>query len=157
MRVRAHSPAWKHIETTWSEFREDPCHLCLGLATDGVNLFGVCSTTWSTWPVVLINYNIPPWEATKKGNILLSLLIPGKYKVKNMDVYLEPLIEELQDLWRGVQVMDVTRPISHRSSIIKAILLWTLHDYLEFGEILGTQYILLLVRVYSNYLSRCND
>ena len=85
--------------------------------------------------MVLINYNIPPWEATKKGNILLSLLIPGKYKVKNMDVYLEPLIEELQDLWRGIQVMDDTRPISHRSSIIKAILLWTLHDYPGFGEI----------------------
>ena len=102
MRVPADSPAWKHIETTWSEFREDPRHLRLGLATDGVNPFGVRSTTWSTWPMVLINYNIPPWEATKKGNILLSLLIRGKYKVKNMDVYLDPLIKELQDLWRGI-------------------------------------------------------
>ena len=67
MRVPADSPAWKHIETTWSEFREDPRHLRLGLATDGVNPFGVCSTIWSTWPIILINYNIPPWEATKKG------------------------------------------------------------------------------------------
>ena len=113
MRVPIDLPAWKHIETTWLEFREDPRHLRLGLATDGVNPFGVHSTTWSTWPVVLINYNIPPWEATKKGNILLSLLIPGKYKVKNMDVYLEPLIEELQELWRGIQVTDVSRPLSH--------------------------------------------
>ena len=53
--------------------------------------------------------------------------------------------------------MDVTRPISHRSSIIKAILLWTLHDYPGFGEISGTLYFLLLVYVTSNYLSRCND
>ena len=51
---------------------------------------------------MVVNYNIPSWEVAKKGNILLSLLIPGKYKVKNMDVYLEPLIEELQDLWRGI-------------------------------------------------------
>ena len=27
MRVLADSPAWKHIETTWLEFREDPQHL----------------------------------------------------------------------------------------------------------------------------------
>ena len=102
MRILANSLAWKHIKTTWLKFKEDPRHLYLGLATDGVNSFGVCFTTWSTWLVVLINHNIPPWEATKKGNILLSLLIPGKYKVKNMDVSLEPLIEELQDLWRGI-------------------------------------------------------
>ena len=29
---------------------------------------------------------------------MLSLLVPGKYKVKNMDVYLEPLIEELEEV-----------------------------------------------------------
>ena len=77
MRVPADSPAWKHIETTWSELKEDPRHLHLGLATDGVNPFGVCSTTWSTWLVVLINYNIPPWEAQKKGTFyyLFSFLV----------------------------------------------------------------------------------
>ena len=58
---------------------------------------------------MVLNYNIPPWEATKKGNILLSLLILGKHKLKNMDVYLERLIEELQVFWRGVEVVDVLR------------------------------------------------
>ena len=82
------------------------------------------------------NYNIPPWEATKKGNILLSLLVlGGKHKVKNMDVYLEPLIEELQDLWRGVEVMDVSRPPKKQCAIIKCIMLWTLHDYPRLGEL----------------------
>lgn len=138
MRVPADSPAWKHIEDTWPEFKDEPRHLRLGLATDGVNPFGVRSTSWSTWPVVVVNYNLPPWEATKKGNILLSLLIPGKHKVKNMDVYLEPLIEELHELWRGVTVMDVSRPTLDRRAIIKGILLWTLHDYPGLGEISGT-------------------
>ena len=113
------------------------------LGTDGVNPLGVHSTTWSTWPVVLINYNIPPWEATKKGNILLSLLIPDKHKVKNMDIYLEPLIEELQDLWRGVEVLDVSRQLEERSAIIKCILMWTLHDYPGLGELSGTHYFSL--------------
>ena len=48
--------------------------------------------------------------AIKKGFVMLSLLIPGPHKVKNMDVYLEPLIEELEILWEGVQVHDVSRP-----------------------------------------------
>jgi hypothetical protein len=33
--------------------------------------------------------------AIKKGYIMLSLLIPRKYKLANMDVYLAPLVEEL--------------------------------------------------------------
>ena len=87
--------------------------------------------------MVIVNYNIPPWEATKKGNILLSLLIPGKHKVKNMDVYLKPLIEELQELWQGVAVMDVSRAPRDRHAMIKCILMWTMHDYPGFGEISG--------------------
>ena len=137
MRVPADSPAWQHIESTWPEFRDEPRSLRLGLATDGVNPFGVRSTSWSTWPVMIVNYNIPPWETTKKGNILLSLLIPGKHKVKNMDVYLEPLIDELQELWRGVRVMDFSKPAAERHSTIKGILLWTMHDYPGLGEISG--------------------
>jgi len=43
---------------------------------------------------------------------MLTLLVPKNYKVKNMDVYLEPLIEELQTLWRGIQVHDLLCPLS---------------------------------------------
>jgi hypothetical protein len=137
MRVPADAPAWKHIEDTWPEFKVEPRHLRLGLASDGVNPFGMRSTSWSTWPVVIVNYNLPPWEATKKGNILLSLLIPGKHKVKNMDVYLEPLVEELLELWEGVRVMDVSQALEDREATIKAILMWTMHDYPGLGEISG--------------------
>ena len=35
MRVPADSPAWKHIEDTWPEFKDEPRHLRIGLATDG--------------------------------------------------------------------------------------------------------------------------
>ena len=74
----------------------------------------------------------------QKGNILLSLLILGKHKVKNMNIYLEPLIEELQDLWRRVEVLDVSRQPKERCAIIKCILMWTLHDYPGLGELSGT-------------------
>jgi hypothetical protein len=45
----------------------------------------------------------------KKGPIMLALLIPCKYKVCNMDVYLAPLVEELQLLWEGVWMVDMSR------------------------------------------------
>ncbi|KAL3698547.1 hypothetical protein R1sor_012623 [Riccia sorocarpa] len=34
--------------------------------------------------------------------LLLALIIPGPKKIKNIDIYLEPLVEELQQLWTGV-------------------------------------------------------
>ena len=55
--------------------------------------------------------------------------ISGPHKVKNMDIYLEPLIEELKILWRGIQIHDVSRPIATRDAIVKGILMWTMHDY----------------------------
>ncbi|MCO5569333.1 hypothetical protein L7F22_023045 [Adiantum nelumboides] len=137
MRVPADSPAWKHIETQWSEFGLEPRHLRLGLASDGVNPFDTKSTSWSTRLVVIVNNNIPPWGTTKKGNVLLSLLVPGNYKVANIDVYLEPLIEELEELWRGISVVDVPLPSRRREVRVKGILMWTMHDYPELGEISG--------------------
>ncbi|KAL3684417.1 hypothetical protein R1sor_002439 [Riccia sorocarpa] len=77
MRLVVDSPAVQHVEQTWPEFRRDPRHLCFGLASDGVSLYGVKSSSHSTWPVVLTNYNVPPWLASKKGFLLLALIIPG--------------------------------------------------------------------------------
>jgi hypothetical protein len=67
------------------------------LAADGVNPFAQTRSTWSTWLVTLLNYNLPPWLCTKKFFILLALLILGKQSVtsEHLDVYLEPLVEEL--------------------------------------------------------------
>ena len=61
MRLPINSPTWKHIDSKWPVFEREPCHLRLTLVTDGVNSFGLCSTQWSTWLVVLVNYNIPSW------------------------------------------------------------------------------------------------
>ena len=80
----------------------------LGLAMDGVNPFSLRSTSWSTWHVVLVNYNIPPWLTIKKGNLILALLVLGKYKSKNMDVYMAPMIEELQTLSLGIKFFDIS-------------------------------------------------
>jgi len=77
---------------------------------DGVNPFQNQSLSHSTWPVIMLNYNLPPWLVTKNFFMMLTLIIPGKRSVteKNIDVYLAPLIQELQELWRGVECVDAS-------------------------------------------------
>ncbi|KAL3690088.1 hypothetical protein R1sor_016397 [Riccia sorocarpa] len=63
-------------------------------------------------------------------------------KVKNIDIYLEPLVEELQHLWTGVDdVYDgrTERIGRDRWFKIKGVLLWTMHDYPGFAQVLGFQ------------------
>ena len=136
-RVPADSPSWRHIEETYASLKNEPRNLRLGLAMDGVNPFGVRSTSWSTWPVCLVNYNLPPWLAIKRGHLLLSFIVPGKHTVKNMDVYLAPLIDELQTLWTGIHVTDMSKPTGQRTSMIQGILMWTMHDWPGYGECSG--------------------
>ena len=93
------------FDEKWPDFSQDPHNIRLGLALDGVNPFSDQSTKWSTWPVFLINYNLPPWLATKPFFLMLSLIIPIKKSVTSdtIDAYLEPLYDELMELWNGIE------------------------------------------------------
>ncbi|MCO5558940.1 hypothetical protein L7F22_012531 [Adiantum nelumboides] len=140
MRVPADSLAWNHIEKQWLAFKEEPRCLRFGLAMDGLNPFGLRSSSWSTWHLCLVNYNLPPWLAIKKGHLILSLIIPGKYKAKNMDVYLAPLIEELQLLWTGINVVDMSQSVGRQHAHVQGILMSTMHDWPSYGECSGKCY-----------------
>jgi hypothetical protein len=91
------SKAWAHIDSIWPQFATDAHNLKLGLALDGVNPFGKQCTTCSIWPILILNYDLPPWLTTKKFFLMLPLLIPRKKIVKNynIDVYMAPLLKEL--------------------------------------------------------------
>jgi hypothetical protein len=69
----------------------------LGLVINDVNLYKLSMSIWSTWHVMLLNYNIPPWLTTKKFFVMFALLIPGKESVilNFFDVYLQPIVEEV--------------------------------------------------------------
>ena len=45
---------------------------------------------------------------------MLLFIQVGKYQVKDINVYIEPLIDELVELWNGVTMYDVSRPIGQR-------------------------------------------
>ena len=64
--------ARRHIEATWPDFAIDPRNLTFGMATDGFSPHGRFGSQYSMWPVMLVNYNIPPWDAIKKGEYYLG-------------------------------------------------------------------------------------
>jgi hypothetical protein len=84
----------------------------LALALDGVNPFKLSNTNWSTWPVLILIYNLEPWFVTKKFFISLYILISGKRSPHdgNIDVYIWPLLDELKELWNGVPTFDFSQP-----------------------------------------------
>ncbi len=101
------------------------------MALDGVNPFGENNNVWSTWQILLLIYNLLPWLATKKFFMFLSIIILKHESVKNtnFNVLIAPLIEELQELWEGVRGLDIIQPIGRRQFLMRAILMWTIHDF----------------------------
>ena len=112
----ADSPAFKHIDQFWPEFKIEPRNIKLGVGLDGVYPFSMQSSKWSTWPVIIINYNLPPYLGIRKEHLILSLLILGKRQVKDINVYLAPLIDDLKNLWRGINVVDTSKPKKNKLS-----------------------------------------
>ena len=101
---------------------------------DGVNPYYLQYTNYYVWPVVVINNNIPPWLSMKNEHLMLALIVPDRRQVKNMDVYLQTLVYELKELWDGINVYDVSRPIAtERSFTLYAICSYTTHDYPGLG------------------------
>ena len=53
----------------------------------------------------------------------------GKYQVKDMDVYREPIIDELLDLWKNVTMYDISRTTyAQREFEFHAMLVWIIHN-----------------------------
>ena len=52
-----------------------------------------------------------------------------------MSVYLAPLIDELQDLWKGIEVVDNSKTRRRKVFNLRAILMWTMHDYLGYKDV----------------------
>ena len=48
--------------------------------------------------------------------------------MKDMNVYIEPLIDDLFELRNGVTMYDISRPIGERQFQFRAMLEWTIHD-----------------------------
>ncbi|XP_010667637.1 uncharacterized protein LOC104884650 [Beta vulgaris subsp. vulgaris] len=136
LRHRADGEAWKEFDRQYLSFASESRNVRLGLASDGFNPFRTMSTQHSTWPVVLINYNLPPWLCMKSEFLMLSLLIPGPSSPgKDIDVYLQPLIEELKELWEyGLDTYDASK---HQTFKMHAALQSTTSDFPGYAMLSG--------------------
>jgi hypothetical protein len=137
MRHLADSLAWKHVNKEYyKDFADDPRNIRLGLAAHGFNPFGMLNVAYTTWPVILIPYNLPPWLCLKQPYWMMSMLIPGpKSPGMNIDVYLQPLIDELIELWvTGVKSWDEDRK---ENFTLWALLLWTINDFTAYAVLSG--------------------
>ena len=89
----------KHFNCQFPDFAFDPRNVHLGLASDGFNPFCHMSTSYSMWLVMLLSYNLPQRKCMKEANFFMSLLIlDSRFPGREIDVYLQPLIEELNEL-----------------------------------------------------------
>ena len=93
------SEAWKHFNRTHPSFSYECRNVRLGLCTDGFQPFGQSGQQYSSWPVIVTPYNLPPWMCMKEAYMFLSVIVPGPNNPKNkIDVFLQPLIVELKQL-----------------------------------------------------------
>jgi len=136
MRHMADSIAWKNFDSHYPHFAVDSRNVRLGLASDGFNPFGKMSNSYSVWPVVLILYNLPPWRCLKDPYFILSTLIPGpRVPGNDIDVYLQPLIDELKELWEiGVETYDA---LMKETFQLYALILWTINDFSAYENLSG--------------------
>ncbi|KAL6276912.1 hypothetical protein ACE6H2_020513 [Prunus campanulata] len=132
----ADSPSWKLVDEKWPDFGNEPRNLRLALSSDGFNPHSSLSSRYSCWPVMLVTYNLPPWLCMKRKFMMLTILIYGpKQPGNDIDVYLEPLIDDLKSLWDGIRgVYD-----AHIGEYftLRAALLWTINDFPTYGNLSG--------------------
>jgi hypothetical protein len=126
---------WQDFNSEFPDFAQDARNLSLGLATDGFNPFSEKNTKYSMWPMFVVPYNLPPWECMEESNFMMALLNPGPASPgKDFDMCLEPLVEDLHDLWSGVCAYD---GLSGKMFNLRSAVLWCIHDYQALSTLSG--------------------
>ncbi|XP_019237604.1 PREDICTED: uncharacterized protein LOC109217792 [Nicotiana attenuata] len=124
--------AWKHFHRVFPEFASEPRNIRLGLCTDGFTPFAVSASPYSCWPVFVTPYNLPPELCMTSPYLFLTCIVPGPRNPKSLiDVYLQPLIDELQLLWhQGMETYDISTKQNFR---LHAALMWTINNFPAYG------------------------
>ena len=111
MRYHIDSTAWRRMNYKYSDFAREHCNIYFIISIDGFNPFGNLRSNLSVWPVILGPLKLPPSQCMRPEFSMMALLIPGpKAPSEDIDIYLAPLVEELNELWEeGVQSFDSFR------------------------------------------------
>ena len=132
----ADGDAWKHFAAKYPDFAKEVRNVILGITTDGFMPFNSSASPYSCWPVFVFPYNLPPGMLMKEDTMFLALVIPGpKHPGRDIDILLEPLIDELNKLWSvGEMTWDESRKENFE---MHASLIWTVSDYPAYEMLCG--------------------
>ncbi|XP_055961834.1 uncharacterized protein LOC126681490 [Mercurialis annua] len=130
------SPAWKRFSELHTDFADETRNIRLGLCTDGFQPFGSFGKNYSSWPVIVTPYNLPPGMCMKDEFMFLTILVPGPGNPKNhMDIFLQPLIAELNQLWKsGIRMYDIQK---RQNFQMRAALMWIINDFPAYSMLSG--------------------
>lgn len=92
------STAWKEWFDAKGMFKGDSRSVSFALCTDGLNPFTHEKTQYSMWPIFIIPLNLPLSLRIKPGAMYLTGIIPGPNEPKNMDPYLDIVVDDIMDL-----------------------------------------------------------
>ncbi|GKA77162.1 hypothetical protein Tco_0783623 [Tanacetum coccineum] len=136
LRHPADALSWKHFDEKHPEFASDHRNVRLGLTSDGFNPYRSMNSNYSIWPVFVIPYNLPPWYIMKQPNFILSFIILGPKSPSNkaFDVYMQPLIKELKELWGGIDTFDA---LTNQNFKMKAAVIFIISDFPGYANLYG--------------------
>jgi hypothetical protein len=127
--------AWKALDNFDPLFSQDVRNVRIELVTDGYTPFGDNVTSYSCWPMFVVPYNLPPSLYMKYEFMFLCLIIPGPdHPGPKLNVMLKPLIDELKELWNGVETYDSQKK---QKFTPQAAYLWSVHDFMPYGIFAG--------------------
>jgi hypothetical protein len=127
--------AWKHFSTKFLDFAMDARNVRVAIATDGFNPFTFGASQYSCWSVFVIPMNLPPALCMKEENIFLSLVVLGpKNPGKNLNVFMRPIVDELNEAWAGVVTYD---SFSKKNFKMRVSYHTSIHDYPTLGMFSG--------------------
>ncbi|XP_016506130.1 uncharacterized protein LOC107823932 [Nicotiana tabacum] len=135
LRYPSDSVAYKSFDARHPTFSAELRNVRLGLASDGFQPYGNMSSNHSIWPVILATYNLPTWDCMKNIYFMMTLLILGpKCPCNDIDVYLQPMVEELKELWDRVETYDAH---SKSNFMMRVAIMWTINDFPAYGNFSG--------------------
>ena len=98
----------------WQKYLEVPGNLLMMLNVDWFRVYK--HTSYSVGVMYLVIQNLPRKLRFKPENILIVGTIPGPHEPKlNINTYLKPMVDELLDLWNGIQLECSTSTLGIRT------------------------------------------
>jgi hypothetical protein len=99
--------AWKVLDRFDPDFVSHARNVHFGLVTDDFDPLSNNSAPYSCWPVFVVSYNLPPSICMKFEFMFIYLIVPSpEAPSPRINVMSKSLIEELKQLWIGVEAYD---------------------------------------------------